>query len=142
MGGLGCDNMTVIIACLLQGSTYSDLASKCAEKSVARRDLSPPHEVIQNDVTSFRGLRDALYGDISEDPQSFEGVPASKLHDTYTDLDKEIKRQISKDRSKSDDDSSSSSPELEVVDGVLVNDTVSCDSQQLDNVLQPIETTV
>ena len=105
-------------------------------------DLSPPHEVRQNNVTSYSGLRDALYGDISEDPKSFEEVPASKLHDEYTDLDKEIKRQFRKDRSESDDDSNSSSPELEVVDGVLVNDTVSCDSQQLDSVLQPIETTV
>lgn len=138
MGGLGCDNMTVIIACLLQGSTYSDLASRCAEKFVARRDLSPPHEVRQNEVTSFCGLRDALYRDISEDPQSFEVVPASKLHDTYTDLDKEIKRQSSKEVNKSDD-SNSSSPEG--VDGVLINETVPHDSQ-LDNVLQPIETTV
>lgn len=30
MGGLGCDNMTVILVCLLQGGTYDDLAVKCS----------------------------------------------------------------------------------------------------------------
>lgn len=31
MGGLGCDNMTVILVCLLQGEKYEDLATKCAQ---------------------------------------------------------------------------------------------------------------
>ena len=30
MGGVGCDNMTVIIVCLLQGQSYSELSRKCA----------------------------------------------------------------------------------------------------------------
>jgi len=30
MGGVGCDNMTVIIVCLLQGQDYSELSNKCA----------------------------------------------------------------------------------------------------------------
>lgn len=33
MGGLGCDNMTVIIVCLLQGETYEDLCQKCSRPS-------------------------------------------------------------------------------------------------------------
>ncbi|RMX40314.1 hypothetical protein pdam_00008697 [Pocillopora damicornis] len=33
MGGLGCDNMTVIIVCLLQGGTYEDLCLKCSRPS-------------------------------------------------------------------------------------------------------------
>ena len=32
MGGLGCDNMTVILVCLLNGGTYEDLARKCAKQ--------------------------------------------------------------------------------------------------------------
>lgn len=35
MGGLGCDNMTVIIVCLLQGGTYEGLTQKCARPSDA-----------------------------------------------------------------------------------------------------------
>ncbi|XP_033646346.1 probable protein phosphatase 2C T23F11.1 [Asterias rubens] len=31
MGGLGCDNMTVVLVCLLQGGTYADLAARCAQ---------------------------------------------------------------------------------------------------------------
>ena len=30
MGGVGCDNMTVIIVCLLRGEDYSELSNKCA----------------------------------------------------------------------------------------------------------------
>ena len=33
MGGLGCDNMTVIIVCLLQGGTYEELCQKCSRPS-------------------------------------------------------------------------------------------------------------
>ena len=33
MGGLGCDNMTVILVCLLNGGTYEDLARKCARQA-------------------------------------------------------------------------------------------------------------
>ncbi|XP_071951504.1 probable protein phosphatase 2C T23F11.1 [Antedon mediterranea] len=30
MGGLGCDNMTVVLACFLQGKSYEDLALRCS----------------------------------------------------------------------------------------------------------------
>lgn len=39
MAGLGCDNMTVVIVCLLQGQTYEDLVVKCAIP-VVTEDLS------------------------------------------------------------------------------------------------------
>lgn len=29
MGGLGCDNMTVVIVCFLHGESYEKLAEKC-----------------------------------------------------------------------------------------------------------------
>ena len=35
MGGVGCDNMTVIIVCLLQGQSYSELSRKCAYPSTS-----------------------------------------------------------------------------------------------------------
>lgn len=31
MGGLGCDNMTVVLVCLLQNKTYEHLAHKCSQ---------------------------------------------------------------------------------------------------------------
>lgn len=31
MGGVGCDNMTVILACFLQGATYAELAERCSQ---------------------------------------------------------------------------------------------------------------
>lgn len=38
MGGLGCDNMTVVLVCLLQGNSYEDLANKCARFTSSRVD--------------------------------------------------------------------------------------------------------
>lgn len=33
MGGLGCDNMTVIIVCFLHGGTYEELCERCSRPS-------------------------------------------------------------------------------------------------------------
>lgn len=33
MGGLGCDNMTVVLVCFLQGATWDDFAKKCSRAS-------------------------------------------------------------------------------------------------------------
>lgn len=44
MGGLGCDNMTVIIICLLQGGTYEQLSQKCARPSDAQNG-APNNEI-------------------------------------------------------------------------------------------------
>lgn len=30
MGGLGCDNMTVLLVCFLNGESYENLAARCA----------------------------------------------------------------------------------------------------------------
>lgn len=32
MGGLGGDNMTVVLVCFLHGKTYKELSARCAEK--------------------------------------------------------------------------------------------------------------
>jgi len=31
MGGLGCDNMTVVLVCFLMGGPYEDLVRKCSK---------------------------------------------------------------------------------------------------------------
>lgn len=46
MGGLGCDNMTVIIVCFLQGGNYQELSEKCSRPS---------------DSSSFNGNSAPLY---------------------------------------------------------------------------------
>lgn len=33
MGGLGCDNMTVVLVCFLHGGSYLDLARRCSKPS-------------------------------------------------------------------------------------------------------------
>jgi len=36
MGGVGCDNMTVIVVCLLQGGDYDELCARCGRHSIVR----------------------------------------------------------------------------------------------------------
>jgi protein phosphatase 2C family protein 2/3 len=36
MGGLGCDNMTVVLVCFLHGKSYDELSARCA--SIEPRD--------------------------------------------------------------------------------------------------------
>lgn len=149
MGGLGCDNMTAIIICLLQGGSYKDLASRCSERAIIRRDLSPNLDAKRVKDASYSGLRDALYGrEISEeDPHNF-GVVPSKLNDTIssanTDLDIEIRRlstSSSKDGEDDDqEDNDLNSPGPDDVDSIGIGDNVSHESK-LD-IFQPIETTV
>ena len=45
MGGLGCDNMTVVLVCLLNGGSYDELAEKCA-----RPALPPNYEELGMDL--------------------------------------------------------------------------------------------
>jgi len=38
MGGLGCDNMTCVLVCLLQGKPYQALVERCARQAAAREE--------------------------------------------------------------------------------------------------------
>lgn len=38
MGGLGCDNMTVVLVCFLRGDTYEELANKCSRVFTSTTD--------------------------------------------------------------------------------------------------------
>jgi hypothetical protein len=40
MGGLGCDNMTVVLACFLHGETFNQLVAKCS-RPAPRHDYLP-----------------------------------------------------------------------------------------------------
>lgn len=45
MGGLGGDNMTVVLICFLHGKTYEDLVQKCASDKV----IDEPETVQESD---------------------------------------------------------------------------------------------
>lgn len=40
MGGLGCDNMTVVIVCFLNGQPYEKLAEKCKSSLMIKEETS------------------------------------------------------------------------------------------------------
>lgn len=67
MGGLGCDNMTVVLVCLLNGAPYAELARRCARPfNVIPCSPSPP--------TSPVGLQ-SPFGDQETACKGNEGPP-------------------------------------------------------------------
>ena len=97
MGGLGCDNMTVIIVCFLHNETYSELVRKCCQESLSTRDtrLGSPDNAHSSSANGH-----VLYNSENVFPEEevlFSRIPTggiSKLNDTLstanTDLDYEI----------------------------------------------------
>jgi len=44
MGGLGCDNMTVVLVCFLHGKSYEELSAHCASTDLqSPQDSKNPH---------------------------------------------------------------------------------------------------
>lgn len=48
MGGIGGDNMTIVLVCFLHNRTYEDLVAKCASSSLANLSSSSPGEHSSN----------------------------------------------------------------------------------------------
>ena len=44
MGGLGCDNMTVVLVCFLHGGSYHELAEKCSRPPIHLPDSNAGNE--------------------------------------------------------------------------------------------------
>lgn len=42
MGGLGCDNMTVVLVCFLHGKSYEELSARCASIDLPDQDSRNP----------------------------------------------------------------------------------------------------
>ncbi|KAF2905822.1 hypothetical protein ILUMI_00358 [Ignelater luminosus] len=60
MAGLGCDNMTVVIVCLLQGNTYENLVEKCK---------LPPALDIKSQTESQSAISDESRDDIAQNEE-------------------------------------------------------------------------
>ncbi|CAF0799842.1 unnamed protein product, partial [Brachionus calyciflorus] len=50
MGNLGCDNMTVVIVCFLNGEPYEKLAEKCKSSLVS----SPEVKMTDNSIDAIK----------------------------------------------------------------------------------------
>ena len=50
MGGLGCDNMTVVLVCFLHDQPYQVLVDRCAQ-TVKARDREEPEKTETQDLT-------------------------------------------------------------------------------------------
>lgn len=93
MGGLGCDNMTIILICYLNSEPYSHLVTKCS-----RVTSTTPHYRAHHSWAHKRshGLVSELNGSRSnqEENLTFGVSPRSQLNDTVsganTDLDSEL----------------------------------------------------
>ena len=93
MGGLGCDNMTVILVCFLNSEPYSTLVSKCSRVTSLPISQNKAHH-------SWAHKRNCILihkpngSGHNEECLTFGISPHSKLNDTVsganTDLDSEL----------------------------------------------------
>lgn len=95
MGGLGCDNMTVVLVCLLQGESYEELANKCYRVYTSTQDdnlilsessASEAEDDCEEDNTKSEGFhpRDSMLRESNRPPTvpsslSSEKPPTSHL---------------------------------------------------------------
>ncbi|XP_022257165.1 probable protein phosphatase 2C T23F11.1 isoform X3 [Limulus polyphemus] len=75
MGGLGCDNMTVILVCLLQSGSYEELAAKCQRPTSSLTDGESTPEPEDDDCSqdqqqSVDKLADATGSHVGEKEHS------------------------------------------------------------------------
>lgn len=74
MGGLGCDNMTVVLVCLLNEQSYDDLAAKCALP--VRKEVLEKYDNLQNEQTPDQDVKEnsSCQDDETEVPEEDEKV--------------------------------------------------------------------
>lgn len=84
MGGVGCDNMTVILVCFLHGATYAELAERCCLLSEEKDGGNGQHLSYQS-----KEMRTAYHH--SDDPLDLRGVakrgPGIRLNEMHPQFD-------------------------------------------------------
>ncbi len=51
MGGLGCDNMTVVLVCFLNGEPYENLSERCKLSPLPLNQINNSSNISANDIT-------------------------------------------------------------------------------------------
>lgn len=86
MGGVGCDNMTVILACFLHDGTYSDLAQRCSQSCPSPPlALQTPSATPGTTSTSHYSL-DSYHHTLTASPSEGAGLVSSYCHTHPSDL--------------------------------------------------------
>lgn len=91
MGGVGCDNMTVILTCFLHGATYAELAERCAQVAVRSEETQLEDSFLNNQhclssQSKETVLRTAYHH--NEDPLDLRGTktgPGMVMHELQFD---------------------------------------------------------
>lgn len=85
MGGLGCDNMTVVLVCFLHGKTYEDLADRCLVPYGLKSNNSESHSSsISNSSSNHDVIQDAINEievKFDQEKESINNENFSKLSD-------------------------------------------------------------
>ncbi|GAB6019447.1 tRNA methyltransferase ppm2 [Chamberlinius hualienensis] len=83
MGGLGCDNMTVILICFLNGGSYEELAAKCSRPShFSQNFILDPQQQSSNRTSSTSTFGTATSTTTKDEYKSLSQThsnPTSKL---------------------------------------------------------------
>lgn len=69
MGGLGCDNMTVILICFINGKSYEELAAKCSLPARSKNQTSSPADEAENEEETT-GIADSPDSTVSTSSSS------------------------------------------------------------------------
>lgn len=80
MGGLGCDNMTVVLVCFLNGKPYKELCSKCSKPSIANVRSTDQDQNSQQE----NGNMSSSEGYTSDEPSNDSSTSPSSTPDSLT----------------------------------------------------------
>lgn len=70
MGGLGCDNMTVVLVCFLNGEPYEKLAEKCKLAPLPLSQLNNLNNNSSNHLSSYSSPKSRTFSDQEEPGQT------------------------------------------------------------------------
>lgn len=137
MGGVGCDNMTVIIVCLLQGQSYSELSRKCACPSTSTVwSLSRERSV--NDIVD--GDDDEEWYDCADDllltastanDDNDETIAVVKQDDDEMRLEGDDTRCENEEMEHEGEEDRGQSEELRLDDGEMKDEDVTYEEEEL-----------
>ena len=103
MGGIGCDNMTVILVCFLHSGPYSSLVEKCSRaNSLPSSQTTAYHHWAhkKNNILMHRKRHDS---DNDEEMLTFGTSPKSKLNDTVSSANTDLDSELESSKEKSGD---------------------------------------
>ena len=142
MGGVGCDNMTVIIVCLLQGQDYSELSSKCSrmlpvsasQDCVKDRTVSQALEVDDDSEEWYDCADELVTGSVSNGIDHNERSEVVKLGEVEQQKDEKVRQEDK--AAKQEDEITKLEDEIEVEEMDREDNETKQENEEMDQEVQ------